>query len=113
MSNEELAQVEAIGQLTAQQNVQGTEILCAKASISRIDKVVANDKLAYAQSFEKIEAQFDSLNSSITTLKKTVSDNAESQAEVNELIKSEVGENKAAIEKRAETSVDQQGNSRA
>ncbi|HEF8774928.1 TPA: DUF1983 domain-containing protein, partial [Providencia stuartii] len=40
-------------------------------------------------------------------------DNEKSQAEVNELIKSEIGENKAAIEKRAETSVDQQGNSRA
>ncbi|MEX5875762.1 DUF1983 domain-containing protein [Providencia hangzhouensis] len=113
MSNEELAQVEAIGQLTAQQNVQGTEILRAKASITRIDKVVADNHQAYAQSFEKIEAQFDNLNSSITTLKKTVSDNEKSQAEVNELIKSEIGENKAAIEKRAETSVDQQGNSRA
>lgn len=113
MSNEELAQVEAIGQLTAQQNVQGTEILRAKASITRIDKVVADNHQAYAQSFEKIEAQFGNLNSSITTLKKTVSDNEKSQAEVNELIKSEIGENKAAIEKRAETSVDQQGNSRA
>lgn len=113
MSNEELAQVEAIGQLTAQQNVQGTEILRAKASITRIDKVVADNHQAYAQSFEKIDAQFDNLNSSITTLKKTVSDNEKSQAEVNELIKSEIGENKAAIEKRAETSVDQQGNSRA
>ncbi|UDQ68892.1 phage tail tip fiber protein [Providencia rettgeri] len=113
MSNEELAQVEAIGQLTAQQNVQGTEILRAKASITRIDKVVADNHQAYAQSFEKIEAQFDNLNSSITTLKKTVSDNEKSQAEVNELIKSEIGDNKAAIEKRAETSVDQQGNSRA
>ncbi|HBC7427974.1 TPA: DUF1983 domain-containing protein [Providencia rettgeri] len=113
MSNEELAQVEAIGQLTAQQNVQGTEILRAKASITRIDKVVADNNHAYAQSFEKIEAQFESVNSSITTLKKTVSDNEKSQAEVNELIKSEIGDNKAAIEKRAETSVDQQGNSRA
>ncbi|MGW1368599.1 TipJ family phage tail tip protein, partial [Providencia hangzhouensis] len=100
MSNEELAQVEAIGQLTAQQNVQGTEILRAKASITRIDKVVADNHQAYAQSFEKIDAQFDNLNSSITTLKKTVSDNEKSQAEVNELIKSEIGENKAAIEKR-------------
>lgn len=113
MANTEGSQVEAIGQLTAQQNVQGTEILRAKASITRIDKVVADNHQAYAQSFEKIEAQFDNLNSSITTLKKTVSDNEKSQAEVNELIKSEIGDNKAAIEKRAETSVDQQGNSRA
>ncbi|EPK8021675.1 phage tail tip fiber protein [Providencia rettgeri] len=113
MSNEELAQVEAIGQLTAQQNVQGTEILRAKASITRIDKVVADNNHAFAQSIEKLETQFDDVNASITTLKKTVSDNEKSQAEVNELIKSEIGDNKAAIEKRAETSVDQQGNSRA
>ncbi|EML2487052.1 DUF1983 domain-containing protein [Providencia rettgeri] len=113
MSNEELAQVEAIGQLTAQQNVQGTELLRAKASITRIDKVVADNNHAFAQSFEKIEAQFEGVNTSITTLKKTVSDNEKAQAEVNELIKSEIGDNKAAIEKRAETSVDQQGNSRA
>lgn len=113
MSNEELAQVEAIGQLTAQQNVQGTELLRAKASITRIDKVVADNHQAYAQSFEKIEAQFDNLNSSITTLKKTVSDNEKSQAEVNELIKSEVGDNKAAIELRGQTVFDHEGNGSA
>ncbi|WP_273840591.1 phage tail tip fiber protein, partial [Providencia rettgeri] len=100
-------------QLTAQQNMQGTELLRAKASIERVDKVVANDKLAYAQSFEKIEAQFDNLNSSITTLKKTVSDNEESQAEVNELIKSEIGDNKAAIELRGQTVFDHKGNGSA
>ncbi|WP_374447446.1 DUF1983 domain-containing protein [Providencia sp.] len=100
-------------QLTAQQNVQGTELLRAKASIERVDKTVANDKLAYAQSSEKIQAQFDNLNSSITTLKKTVSDNAESQAEVNELIKSEIGDNKAAIELRGQTVFDHKGNGSA
>uniref|UniRef100_UPI00235EFCEC phage tail tip fiber protein n=1 Tax=Providencia rettgeri TaxID=587 RepID=UPI00235EFCEC len=100
-------------QLTAQQNMQGTELLRAKASITRIDKVVADNNHAFAQSIEKLETQFDDVNASITTLKKTVSDNEKSQAEVNELVKSEIGENKAAIEKRAETSVDQQGNSRA
>ncbi|MEQ4731269.1 phage tail protein [Providencia rettgeri] len=100
-------------QLSAQQNVQGTELLRAKASITRIDKVVADNNHAFAQSIEKLETQFDDVDASITTLKKTVSDNEKSQAEVNELIKSEIGDNKAAIEKRAETSVDQQGNSRA
>ncbi len=100
-------------QLTAQQNMQGTELLRAKASIERVDKVVANDKLAYAQSFEKIEAQFDNLNSSITTLKKTVSDNEKSQAEVNELIKSEISDNKAAIELRGQTVFDHKGNGSA
>ncbi|MEQ5724750.1 DUF1983 domain-containing protein [Providencia rettgeri] len=113
MANTEGSQVEAIGQLTAQQNVQGTEILRAKASITRIDKVVADNNHAFAQSIEKLETQFDDVNASITTLKKTVSDNEKAQSEVNELIKSEIGDNKAAIEKRAETSVDQQGNSRA
>lgn len=113
MANTESSQVEAIGQLTAQQNVQGTEILRAKASITRIDKVVADNNHAFAQSIEKLETQFDDVNASITTLKKTVSDNEKAQSEVNELIKSEIGDNKAAIEKRAETSVDQQGNSRA
>nr|WP_285317164.1 DUF1983 domain-containing protein [Providencia rettgeri] len=113
MANTEGSQVEAIGQLTAQQNVQGTELLRAKASITRIDKVVADNNHAFAQSIEKLETQFDDVNASITTLKKTVSDNEKAQSEVNELIKSEIGDNKAAIEKRAETSVDQQGNSRA
>ncbi|MBI6188643.1 DUF1983 domain-containing protein [Providencia rettgeri] len=100
-------------QLSAQQNVQGTELLRAKASIERVDKTVANNSLAYAQSFEKIQAQFESVNSSITTLKKTVSDNEKSQAEVNELIKSEIGDNKAAIELRGQTVFDHKGSGSA
>lgn len=100
-------------QLTAEVGNQAIEQLRIKASITRLDTVTADKFQAFAQSFEKIETQFNDVNSSITTLKKTVSDNEKSQAEVNELIKSEIGENKAAIEKRAETSVDQQGNSRA
>lgn len=100
-------------QLSAQQNVQGTELLRAKASIERVDKTVANNSLAYAQSFEKIQAQFESVNSSITTLKKTVSDNEKSQAEVNELIKSEIGDNKSAIELRGQTVFDHKGNGSA
>ncbi len=112
-SNIESSQAETTLQLAAQQNEQGSELLRAKASITRIDKVVADNNHAFAQSIEKLETQFDDVNSSITTLKKTISDNEKAQAEINELIKSEIGENKAAIEKRAETSVDQQGNSRA
>lgn len=100
-------------QLTAEVGNQAIEQLRIKASITRLDTVIADKFQAFAQSLEKIETQFNDVNSSITTLKKTVSDNEKSQAEVNELIKSEIGENKAAIEKRAETSVDQQGNSRA
>ncbi|SPY71488.1 Fibronectin type III protein [Providencia stuartii] len=100
-------------QLTAEVGNQAIEQLRIKASITRLDTVTADKFQAFAQSFEKIETQFNDVNSSITTLKKSVSDNEKAQAEVNELIKSEIEENKAAIEKRAETSVDQQGNSRA
>ncbi|MGV2934143.1 DUF1983 domain-containing protein [Providencia sp. AGC89] len=113
MANTEGSQVEAIGQLTAQQNMQSTEILRAKASITRIDKVVADNNHAFAQSIEKLETQFDDVNASITTLKNTVSDNEKSQAEVNELIKSEIGDNKAAIELRGQTVFDHKGNGSA
>lgn len=113
LANAESSLAEMGMQLTAEVGNQAIEQLRIKASITRLDTVTADKFQAFAQSFEKIEAQFNDVNSSITTLKKTVSDNERSQAEINELIKSEIGENKAAIEKRAETSVDQQGNSRA
>ncbi|WP_272682820.1 phage tail tip fiber protein [Providencia sp. PROV119] len=113
LANTESSLAEMGMQLTAEVGNQAIEQLRIKASITRLDTVTADKFQAFAQSFEKIEAQFNDVNSSITTLKKTVSDNERSQAEINELIKSEIGENKAAIEKRAETSVDQQGNSRA
>ncbi|MEX9999616.1 DUF1983 domain-containing protein [Providencia vermicola] len=113
LANAESSLAEMGMQLTAEVGNQAIEQLRIKASITRLDTVTADKFQVFAQSFEKIEAQFNDVNSSITTLKKTVSDNERSQAEINELIKSEIGENKAAIEKRAETSVDQQGNSRA
>ncbi|EJD6367333.1 DUF1983 domain-containing protein [Providencia rettgeri] len=110
MANMEGANVETVGQLTAQHNIQGTEILKARASIRNIETVVANDKIAFAQKIEQLGAQYGDMNSNITSLQKVVADNQKSQAEVNELIKSEIGDNKAAIEKRAETSVDHNGN---
>ncbi|MBQ0364925.1 DUF1983 domain-containing protein [Providencia rettgeri] len=113
MANMEGANVETVGQLSAQHNIQGTEILKARASIRNVETVVANNELAFAQKIEQLDAQYGDMNSSINSLQKVVADNQKSQAEVNELIKSEIGDNKAAIEKRAETSVDQQGNSRA
>lgn len=113
MANTEGSQVEAIGQLTAQQNVQGTEILRAKASITRIDKVVADNNHAFAQSIEKLNAQFEDVNSSITTLKKTVSDGEKAQAETNQLLMSEIGDNKSAIELRGQTVFDHKGNGSA
>ena len=66
------SQVEAIGQLQVQQNVQGTEILKSRAAIVRTDNLVANNHLAYAQSFEKISTQFDGVSADITTIKKSV-----------------------------------------
>ncbi|MGC5905929.1 DUF1983 domain-containing protein [Providencia stuartii] len=113
LANAESSLSEMGMQLTAEVGNQAIEQLRIKASITRLDTVTADKFQAFAQSIEKLETQFDDVNASITTLKKTVSDNEKSQAEINELIKSEIGENKAAIEKRAETSVDQQGNSRA
>ncbi|EPH9898099.1 phage tail protein [Providencia stuartii] len=100
-------------QLTAEVGNQAIEQLRIKASITRLDTVTADKFQAFAQSFEKIEAQFNDVNSSITTLKKTVSDNERSQAEINELIKSEIGENKSAIEQRGQTIFDHNGNGSA
>ncbi|UEK61252.1 DUF1983 domain-containing protein [Providencia rettgeri] len=113
IANAESSLAEMGMQLTAEYGNQAVEQLRIKASITRLDTVTANKFQSFAQSIEKLETQFNDVNTTITTLKKTVSDNEKSQAEVNELVKSEIGENKAAIEKRAETSVDQQGNSRA
>lgn len=113
IANAESSLAEMGMQLTAEYGNQSVEQLRIKASITRLDTVTANKFQSFAQSIEKLETQFNDVNATITTLKKTVSDNEKSQAEVNELIKSEIGDNKAAIEKRAETSVDQQGNSRA
>lgn len=110
MANMEGANVETVGQLTAQHNIQGTEILKARASIRNIETVVANDKIAFAQKIEQLNAQYGDMNSNITSLQKVVADNQKSQAEVNEFIKSEVGETQAAIEKMAKTEVDYQGN---
>ncbi|ENL8513977.1 DUF1983 domain-containing protein [Providencia rettgeri] len=70
MANTEGSQVEAIGQLTAQQNVQGTELLRAKASITRIDKVVADNNHAFAQSIERLDAQFDETHAAIEKMSK-------------------------------------------
>lgn len=113
IANAESSLAEMGMQLTAEYGNQSVEQLRIKASITRLDTVTANKFQSFAQSIEKLETQFNDVNATITTLKKTVSDNEKSQAEVNELVKSEIGENKAAIERRAETSVDQQGNSRA
>ncbi|MEX6143564.1 phage tail protein [Providencia hangzhouensis] len=113
VANIEGATVEAVDQLQVQHDIQGIEVLSVKASIRRVETVIATETHALAQKVEQLDAQYGDMNSSINSLQKVVADNQKSQAEVNELIKSEIGDNKAAIEKRAETSIDQQGNSRA
>lgn len=110
VANIEGATVEAVGQLQVQHDIQGIEVLSVKASIRRVETVVATETHALAQKVEQLDAQYGAMNSSVNSLQKVVADNQKSQAEVNELIKSEIGDNKAAIEKRAETSVDHNGN---
>ncbi|EJD6377283.1 DUF1983 domain-containing protein [Providencia rettgeri] len=110
IANIEGATVEAVGQLQVQHDIQGIEVLSVKASIRRVETVIATETHALAQKVEQLDAQYGDMNSSINSLQKVVADNQKSQAEVNELIKSEIGDNKAAIEKRAETSVDHNGN---
>ncbi|HIE4544889.1 TPA: phage tail tip protein J-related protein [Providencia rettgeri] len=110
VANIEGATVEAVGQLQVQHDIQGIEVLSVKASIRRVETVIATETHALAQKVEQLDAQYGDMNSSINSLQKVVADNQKSQAEVNELIKSEIGDNKVAIEKRAETSVDHNGN---
>ncbi|WP_272658637.1 phage tail tip protein J-related protein, partial [Providencia sp. PROV148] len=110
VANIEGATVEAVGQLQVQHDIQGIEVLSVKASIRRVETVIATETHALAQKVEQLDAQYGDISSNITSLQKVVADNQKSQAEVNELIKSEIGDNKAAIEKRAETSVDHNGN---
>ncbi|MGG4610801.1 phage tail tip fiber protein, partial [Providencia sp. Me31A] len=112
-TDKESSQAETLLQLAVQNMKQGNDARVIKASIIETNKLIATNEKAHAEKFTQLNAQYENVNTSITALKKTVSDNEKSQAEVNELIKSEIDENKAAIEKRAETSVDQQGNSRA
>ncbi|MBG5922790.1 DUF1983 domain-containing protein, partial [Providencia rettgeri] len=110
VANIEGATVEAVGQLQVQHDIQGIEVLSVKASIRRVETVIATETHALAQKVEQLDAQYGDMNSSINSLQKVVADNEKSQAKVNELIKSEIDDNKAAIEKRAETSVDHNGN---
>ncbi|MCX9115419.1 phage tail tip protein J-related protein [Providencia rettgeri] len=113
IANAESSLAEMGMQLTAEYGNQSVEQLRIKASITRLDTVTANKFQSFAQSIEKLETQFNDVNATITTLMKTVSDNERSQAEVNKLIKSEVGENKSAIELRGQTVFDHKGNGSA
>ncbi|WP_272678798.1 TipJ family phage tail tip protein [Providencia sp. PROV019] len=113
VANIEGATVEAVGQLQVQHDIQGIEVLSVKASIRRVETVIATETHALAQKVEQLDAQYGAMNSNINSLQKVVADNQKSQAEVNELIKSEVGDNKAAIELRGQTIFDHKGNGSA
>jgi len=112
-TDKESSQAETLLQLAVQNMKQGNDARVIKASIIETNKLIATNEVAHAEKFLQLNAQYENVNTSITALKKTVSDNEKSQAEVNELIKSEIGDNKAAIELRGQTVFDHKGNGSA
>ncbi|MEI9600580.1 DUF1983 domain-containing protein [Moellerella wisconsensis] len=84
-----------------------------KAALTRIEKTVVDNEQSFSQSITQLNSQYERADSSITALSKTVADNKKAQAEENKLIKAELGENAAAIEQRAQTVFDHQGNGSA
>lgn len=112
-ADKESSQAETLLQLAVQNMKQGNDARVIKASIIETNKLIATNEVAHAEKFLQLNAQYENVNTSITALKKTVSDNEKSQAEVNELIKSEIGDNKAAIELRGQTVFDHKGNGSA
>ncbi|MBN6362120.1 DUF1983 domain-containing protein [Providencia huaxiensis] len=107
------ALVEAIGQTQAQFLSLHDESLVSRARIIRTEIALATETEARVEDKVQIDAQYGDMNSSINSLQKVVADNQKSQAEVNELIKSEIGDNKAAIELRGQTVFDHKGNGSA
>ncbi|MEI9789037.1 DUF1983 domain-containing protein, partial [Moellerella wisconsensis] len=81
--------------------------------INENKSAIAETNKSIAKVDRDLNARVGKAEGSIGETQKAVADNERAQAETNALIKSELGENKAAIEKRAETSVDQLGNSRS
>ncbi|MEY0062853.1 phage tail tip protein J-related protein [Providencia hangzhouensis] len=57
-------------QLSAQQNVQGTELLKASASITDVRKVVADNNHAFAQDIQRLDAQFGETHAAIEKMSK-------------------------------------------
>ncbi|MDI9095620.1 TipJ family phage tail tip protein [Providencia rettgeri] len=112
-TDKESSQAETLSQLAVQYMKQGKDARLIKASIIETNKLIATNEVAHAEKFLQLNAQYENVNTSITALKKTVSDNEKSQAEVNELIKSEIGDNKAAIELRGQTVFDHKGSGSA
>lgn len=112
-TDKESSQAETLSQLAVQYMKQGKDARLIKASIIETNKLIATNEVAHAEKLLQLNAQYENVNTSITALKKTVSDNEKSQAEVNDLIKSEIGDNKSAIELRGQTVFDHKGNGSA
>ncbi|MCK1142989.1 DUF1983 domain-containing protein [Providencia stuartii] len=112
-TDKESSQAETLLQLAVQNMKQGNDARVIKASIIETNKLIATNEVAHAEKFLQLNAQYEQSNARFTRIEKAISDNEKAQASTNETIQSEIKDTKAAIERRAETSVDQQGNSRA
>ncbi|WP_336192875.1 TipJ family phage tail tip protein [Providencia stuartii] len=109
-ADKESSQAETLLQLAVQNMKQGNDVRVIKASIIETNKLIANNEKAHAEKFTQLNAQYEQSNARFTRIEKTISDNEKAQASTNEVIQSEIKDTKAAIEKRAETSVDHKGN---
>lgn len=109
-ADKESSQAETLLQLAVQNMKQGNDARVIKASIIETNKLIANNEKAHAEKFTQLNAQYEQSNARVTQIEKAISDNEKAQASTNEVIQSEIKDAKAAIERRAETSVDHKGN---
>lgn len=109
-TDKESSQAETLLQLAVQNMKQGNDARVIKASIIETNKLIATNERAHAEKFTQLNAQYEQSNARFTRIEKAISDNEKAQASTNETIQSEIKDTKAAIERRAETSVDHKGN---
>ncbi|MGA6086321.1 MULTISPECIES: TipJ family phage tail tip protein [unclassified Providencia] len=109
-TDKESSQAETLSQLAVQYMKQGKDARLIKASIIETNKLIATNEVAHAEKFLQLNAQYEQSNARFTRIEKVISDNEKAQASTNETIQSEIKDTKAAIERRAETSVDHKGN---
>ncbi|MEX6381551.1 TipJ family phage tail tip protein [Providencia hangzhouensis] len=109
-TDKESSQAETLLQLAVQNMKQGNDARVIKASIIETNKLIATNEKALAEKFTQLNADYEQSNARVTQIEKVISDNEKAQAAANELIHSEIKDTKAEIEKRAETSVDHNGN---
>lgn len=109
-TDKESSRAETLLQLAVQNMKQGNDARVIKASIIETNKLIATNEVAHAEKFTQLNAQYEQSNARFTRIEKVISDNEKAQASTNETIQSEIKDTKAAIERRAETSVDHKGN---